>query len=223
MPWVWGGPWGWEWALSLVFPLSPIAAFPHTGSSFPGPGGFPEPFPAPGAPGTPTLSDFAPGPPPISYQSDIPGSLLAPEKPPAPPLPAQVRWAAGGGRSLSLPPRLPGREQGGLRGREGLTATLSPSPLQLPLPGRMEPSHPSVQPGLHNPAAGSQPAQTLHHLSAPARAPLGPPGPVHAADLAFPPGTGDGSEPALDVSTAEEGLGGAWLGVLAATGWVGRS
>ncbi|NWR58563.1 ZMIZ2 protein, partial [Bucorvus abyssinicus] len=139
-------------------PVGAAADYGAPGSSFPGPGGFPEPFPAPGAPGTPTLSDFAPGPPPISYQSDIPGSLLAPEKPPAPPLPAQ-----------------------------------------LPPPGRMEPSHPSVQPGLHNPNPGSQPAQPLHHPSAPGRPPLGPPGPAHAADLAFPPGTGDGSEPALDV------------------------
>ncbi|NWS78502.1 ZMIZ2 protein, partial [Crotophaga sulcirostris] len=67
-----------------------IASFPPAGSSFPGPGGFPEPFPTPGAPGTPTLSDFALGPPPMSYQPDIPGGLLPPEKPPAPPLPAQV-------------------------------------------------------------------------------------------------------------------------------------
>ncbi|NXO01637.1 ZMIZ2 protein, partial [Rhinopomastus cyanomelas] len=71
-------------------PAATAADYGAPGSSFPGPGGFPEPFPAPGAPGTPTLSDFAPGPPPISYQSDIPSNLLAPEKPPAPPLPAQV-------------------------------------------------------------------------------------------------------------------------------------
>ncbi|XP_054080812.1 zinc finger MIZ domain-containing protein 2 isoform X2 [Rissa tridactyla] len=119
------------------------------GPSFPGPGGFPEPFPPPG---TPTLSDFTPGPPPISYQSDIPGGLLPPEKPPA----------------------------------------------QLPPPGRMEPSHPPVQPGLHNTPPGSQPPQPLHHRSAPARPPPGPP----AADLAFPPamaGPGDGAEPALDL------------------------
>ncbi|KAM6036168.1 LOW QUALITY PROTEIN: zinc finger MIZ domain-containing protein 2 [Theristicus caerulescens] len=144
-------------------PAGAAADYGTPGSSFPGPGGFPEPFPPPGAPGTPTLSDFAPGPPPISYQSDIPGGLLAPEKPPAPPLPTQ-----------------------------------------LPPPGRMEPSHPPVQPGLHNPPPGSQPAQPLHHRSTPARPPLGPPGPAHAADLAFPAapgmaGPGDGSEPALDL------------------------
>ncbi|NXI36011.1 ZMIZ2 protein, partial [Galbula dea] len=145
-------------------PASAAAAdYNAPGSSFPGPGVFPEPFPAPSAPGTPTLSDFASGPPPISYQSDIPSGLLAPEKPPAPPLPSQ-----------------------------------------LPLPGRMESSHPQVQPGLHNSPVGSQPAQPLHHRSMPARHPLVPPGSVHAADLAFPPtpsmaGTGDGSEPALDL------------------------
>ncbi|NWI24909.1 ZMIZ2 protein, partial [Sula dactylatra] len=99
-------------ALFPALPPPPAGAatdYGTPGSSFPGPGGFPEPFPPPGAPGTPTLSDFAPGPPPISYQSDIPCGLLAPEKPPAPSLPAQ-----------------------------------------LPPPGRMEPSHPPVQPGLHN-------------------------------------------------------------------------
>ncbi|XP_009697027.1 PREDICTED: zinc finger MIZ domain-containing protein 2-like, partial [Cariama cristata] len=74
-------------------PAGAAADYGAPGSSFPGPGGFPEPFPSV-TPGTPTLSDFAPGPPPISYQSDIPGGLLAPEKPPAPPLPAQVSWAA---------------------------------------------------------------------------------------------------------------------------------
>ncbi|KAM6235045.1 zinc finger MIZ domain-containing protein 2 isoform 2-T2 [Porphyrio hochstetteri] len=144
-------------------PAGAAADYGAPGSSFPGPGGFPEPFPPPGAPGTPTLGDFAPGPPPISYQSDIPGSLLGPEKPPAPPL------------STQLPP-----------------------------PGRMESSHPPIQPGLHNGPSGSQPAQTLHHRSTPARPPPAVPGPAHATDLAFPPvpgmaGTGDGSEPALDL------------------------
>lgn len=72
----------------------------------------------------------------------------------------------------------------------------------------MEPSHPPVQPGLHNPSPGSQPAQPLHHRSAPARPPPAPPG-----DLAFPPapgmaGTGEGTEPALDVSTPGRGTGG---------------
>ncbi|NXU69134.1 ZMIZ2 protein, partial [Horornis vulcanius] len=138
-----------------------FAPFPLTGSSFLGPGSFPEPFAAPGVPGTSTLSDFTPGPPSISYQPNIPGSLLAPEKPPVPPL------------SVQLPP-----------------------------PGRMEPSHPAVQTGLHNTPSGSQQASMLHSRSAVARQPLGPP--AHTADLIFPHApsmavAGDGSEPTLDL------------------------
>ncbi|XP_017727161.1 PREDICTED: zinc finger MIZ domain-containing protein 2 isoform X7 [Rhinopithecus bieti] len=53
--------------------------YPGQGSSFLGPGTFPESFP-PTMPSTPTLAEFTPGPPPISYQSDIPSSLLTPEK-----------------------------------------------------------------------------------------------------------------------------------------------
>ncbi|KFU83565.1 Zinc finger MIZ domain-containing protein 2, partial [Chaetura pelagica] len=62
-----------------ALPPHPVAAPSDYGSA--APGSSPEPFPPPGAPGSTTLSDFAPGPPPNSYQSDIPGSLLAPEKP----------------------------------------------------------------------------------------------------------------------------------------------
>ncbi|XP_064494267.1 zinc finger MIZ domain-containing protein 2 isoform X2 [Pseudopipra pipra] len=142
-------------------PAGAAADYSTPGSSFPGPGGFPEPFPPPGASGTPTLSDFTPGPPSISYQPNIPGGLLAPEKPSVPPLPTQ-----------------------------------------LPPSGRMEPSHPPVQPGLHSTPSGIQPAPMLHPRSAVARPPLGPA--AHAADLAFPPApgmatAGDGSEPALDL------------------------
>uniref|UniRef100_A0A8C3QJH3 Zinc finger MIZ-type containing 2 n=1 Tax=Cyanoderma ruficeps TaxID=181631 RepID=A0A8C3QJH3_9PASS len=85
---------------SVPFPAlsqPPAGAATDYGSSFLGPGGFPEPFAAPGVPGTSTLSDFTPGPPSISYQANIPGGLLAPEKPPVPPLPAQVSRAMGGG------------------------------------------------------------------------------------------------------------------------------
>ncbi|XP_009201266.1 zinc finger MIZ domain-containing protein 2 isoform X5 [Papio anubis] len=53
--------------------------YPGQGSSFLGPGTFPESFP-PTTPSTPNLAEFTPGPPPISYQSDIPSSLLTPEK-----------------------------------------------------------------------------------------------------------------------------------------------
>ncbi|XP_062942400.1 zinc finger MIZ domain-containing protein 2 isoform X3 [Cynocephalus volans] len=74
-------------------PLQPPSApapsdYPGQGSSFLGPGTFPESFP-PTTPNTPTLAEFTPGPPPISYQSDIPSSLLTPEKP-APCLPGQM-------------------------------------------------------------------------------------------------------------------------------------
>ncbi|XP_076974462.1 zinc finger MIZ domain-containing protein 2 isoform X2 [Tamandua tetradactyla] len=53
--------------------------YPSQGSGFLGPGSFPDSFP-PTTPSTPTLPEFTPGPPPISYQSDIPSSLLTPEK-----------------------------------------------------------------------------------------------------------------------------------------------
>ncbi|XP_030868851.1 zinc finger MIZ domain-containing protein 2 isoform X7 [Gorilla gorilla gorilla] len=53
--------------------------YPGQGSNFLGPGTFPESFP-PTTPSTPTLAEFTPGPPPISYQSDIPSSLLTSEK-----------------------------------------------------------------------------------------------------------------------------------------------
>lgn len=195
----------------------PITPFPLTGSSFLGPGGFPEPFAAPGVPSTSTLSDFTAGPPSISYQPNIPGGLLAPEKPPVPPLPAQVSWAVGGG-TLPKPPCLTGGGPGG----DGLTAVLFPPSPQLPPPGRMESSHPAVQTGLHNTPSGSQPAPTLHSRSAVARQPLGPP--AHTADLVFPPApsmaaAGDGSEPTLDVSTQGAGQGSCcWLGTPAAAG-----
>ncbi|XP_049750735.1 zinc finger MIZ domain-containing protein 2 isoform X1 [Elephas maximus indicus] len=55
--------------------------YPSQGSSFLGPGNFPDSFPPSTPSSTPTLPEFTPGPPPISYQSDIPSSLLTPEKP----------------------------------------------------------------------------------------------------------------------------------------------
>ncbi|XP_071273795.1 zinc finger MIZ domain-containing protein 2 isoform X1 [Agelaius tricolor] len=142
-------------------PVGAATDYGTPGSSFLGPGGFPEPFAAPGVPGPSTLSDFTPGPSSISYQPNIPGSLLAPEKPPVPPLSAQ-----------------------------------------LPPVGRMEPSHPAVQTGLHSAPSGSQPSSTLHSRGAGVRPPLG--APAHTADLVFPPASsmaaaGDGSEAALDL------------------------
>lgn len=59
-----------------------------SGSSFPGPGAFPDPF-SPATPSTPTLPEFTPGPPATSYQSDIPSSVLTAEKS-SPCLPGQV-------------------------------------------------------------------------------------------------------------------------------------
>ncbi|XP_073181570.1 zinc finger MIZ domain-containing protein 2 isoform X2 [Lepidochelys kempii] len=79
-------------------PFTPLQPPPTSGSasdyssqssSFSGPGSFPDSFP-PTNPGTPTLNEFTPGPPPISYQSDIPSSLLTPEKPPAPSITGQM-------------------------------------------------------------------------------------------------------------------------------------
>lgn len=74
-------------------PLQPASApapgdYPSQGSSFLGPGTFPESFP-PTTPSTPTLTEFTPGPPPVSYQSDIPSNLLTPEKS-GPCLPGQM-------------------------------------------------------------------------------------------------------------------------------------
>ncbi|XP_058930593.1 zinc finger MIZ domain-containing protein 2 isoform X1 [Kogia breviceps] len=70
-------------------PSAPAAGdYPSQGSSFLGPGTFPDSFP-PTTPSTPTLTEFTPGPPPVSYQSDIPSSLLTPEKS-APCLPGQM-------------------------------------------------------------------------------------------------------------------------------------
>ncbi|XP_003797631.1 zinc finger MIZ domain-containing protein 2 isoform X1 [Otolemur garnettii] len=62
--------------------------YPGQGSSFLGSGTFPESFPST-TPNTPTLAEFTPGPTSISYQSDIPSSLLTPEKS-APCLPGQM-------------------------------------------------------------------------------------------------------------------------------------
>ncbi|XP_073741176.1 zinc finger MIZ domain-containing protein 2 isoform X2 [Callorhinus ursinus] len=74
-------------------PLQPPSApapgdYPGQGSSFLGPGTFPDSFP-PTTPSTPALPEFTAGPPPSSYQSDLPSSLLTPEKA-APCLPGQM-------------------------------------------------------------------------------------------------------------------------------------
>ncbi|XP_007524456.1 zinc finger MIZ domain-containing protein 2 isoform X2 [Erinaceus europaeus] len=63
----------------LPAPAAPAGDYPSQGASFLGPGAFPESFLST-LPSTPTLPEFTPGPPPISYQSDIPSSLLTPDK-----------------------------------------------------------------------------------------------------------------------------------------------
>ncbi|XP_066209781.1 zinc finger MIZ domain-containing protein 2 [Saccopteryx leptura] len=86
-------------------PSAPATAdYPSQGSSFLGPGTFPDSFP-PTTPSTPTLPEFTRGLPPISYQSDIPSSLLVPEKS-APSLPGQM--AAAGHLDLGHNPGPPG-------------------------------------------------------------------------------------------------------------------
>ncbi|XP_060642920.2 zinc finger MIZ domain-containing protein 2 [Anolis sagrei] len=76
-------------------PLQPPSAnsgnndYTGQSSNFSGPGTFPDSFPTVN-PGTPTLSEFNQGPPPISYQSDIPSTMLTPEKPPAPSITGQM-------------------------------------------------------------------------------------------------------------------------------------
>eukprot|EP00071_Canis_lupus_P038661 XP_022272218.1 zinc finger MIZ domain-containing protein 2 [Canis lupus familiaris] len=74
-------------------PLQPPSApapgdYPSQASSFLGPGTFPDSFP-PATPSTPALPEFTAGPPPSSYQSDLPSSLLTPEKS-TPCLPGQM-------------------------------------------------------------------------------------------------------------------------------------
>lgn len=65
---------------TLPPPSAPAPSdYPSQSSSFLGPGTFPDSFPST-TPSTPTLPEFTPGPPPASYQSDIPSSLLTPEK-----------------------------------------------------------------------------------------------------------------------------------------------
>ncbi|XP_061296903.1 zinc finger MIZ domain-containing protein 2 isoform X3 [Pezoporus occidentalis] len=165
------------------------------------------PFPA--LPPTPAGSSF-PGP----------GGFPEPFPPPGPPGTPTLSDFTPGPPPISYQSNIPG----------GLLAPEKPPgpplPTQLPPPGRMEPSHPPVQPGLHNPAPGSQPAQPLHHRNAPARPPLGPSRPAHATDLSFPPapgmaGTGDGSEPALDVSTPGGVAGGPAAGLGPRLPWGG--
>uniref|UniRef100_A0A671G873 Zinc finger MIZ-type containing 2 n=1 Tax=Rhinolophus ferrumequinum TaxID=59479 RepID=A0A671G873_RHIFE len=88
--------------------------YPSQGSSFLGPRTFPDAFP-PTTASTPTLPEFTPGPP-ISYQSDIPSSLLTPEKS-ASCLPGQM--APAGHLDLAHNPGPPGLHTPNLGGPPG--------------------------------------------------------------------------------------------------------
>lgn len=87
-------------------------------------------------------------------------------------------------------------------------------PIQMAPSGHMDPSHNPGQQGLHNPNLSAPPGSQLHHRNPPlqARQPLGPSsGAGPSGELAFNSaasmmgqpgmtGTGEGPEPALDVS-----------------------
>ncbi|XP_036896918.1 zinc finger MIZ domain-containing protein 2 isoform X2 [Sturnira hondurensis] len=112
-------------------PLQPPSApapsdYPSQGSSFLGPGTFPDSFP-PTTPSTPIIPEFTPGPPPISYQPDIPSSLLTPEKS-TPSLPGQM--AAAGHLDPAHNPGPPGLHTPTLGGPPG-TQLHHPNPLPV--------------------------------------------------------------------------------------------
>ncbi|XP_027707821.1 zinc finger MIZ domain-containing protein 2 isoform X3 [Vombatus ursinus] len=157
-------------------PLQPPSApatsdYPSQSSNFSGPGNFPDSFP-PTTPSTPTLTEFTPGPPPISYQSDIPSSLLTPEKPPAPSIPGQM--APSGHMDPSHNP-----------GQQGLHNPNLSAPPGSQLHHRNPP--PQARQPL-GPSSGAGPTGELTFSSAASM--MGQPG---------MPGTGEGPEPALDL------------------------
>ncbi|XP_063167467.1 zinc finger MIZ domain-containing protein 2 [Candoia aspera] len=148
-------------------------------------GTFPDSFPTVN-PGTPTLNEFNPGPPPISYQSDIPGSLLTPEKPTVPSIPGQMP------PSSRMDPSSHNPVQQGLN-----NPSLSNQPGQQPPPQQPAPPQPQ-----------------LHHRNPPppppSRQPVGQSGTggqAHGGELPFNPGPGmgappgpvEGPEPSLDL------------------------
>ncbi|XP_070808721.1 zinc finger MIZ domain-containing protein 2 isoform X2 [Pituophis catenifer annectens] len=149
-------------------------------------GTYPDSFPTVN-PGTPTLNEFNPGPPPISYQSDIPGSLLTPEKPTVPSIPGQMP------PSSRMDPSSHNPVQQGLN-----NPNLSNQPGQQPPPQQQQ----QQQPQLHhrNPPVPPPPSR-----QAPGQSGTG--GPAHGGELPFNPGPGmgappgpvDGPEPSLDL------------------------
>ncbi|ETE71732.1 Zinc finger MIZ domain-containing protein 2, partial [Ophiophagus hannah] len=151
-------------------------------------GTYPDSFPTVN-PGTPTLNEFNPGPPPISYQSDIPGSLLTPEKPTVPSIPGQMP------PSSRMDPSSHNPVQQGLN-----NPNLSNQPGQQP--PQQQQQQQQQQPQLHhrNPPLPPPPSR-----QAPGQSGTG--GPAHGGELPFNPGPGmgvppgpvDGPEPSLDL------------------------
>ncbi|XP_060221629.1 zinc finger MIZ domain-containing protein 2 isoform X4 [Meriones unguiculatus] len=155
-------------------PLQPPSApapsdYPSQGSNFLGPGTFPESFPS-ATPTTPNLAEFSQGPPPISYQSDIPSSLLTPDKS-APCLPGQM--ASAGHLDPAHNPGPPGMH----------TPNLGPAPgSQL--------HHPNPPPASRQPLGQPNTGPISELAFNPATGMMGPPGMT---------GAGEASEPALDL------------------------
>ncbi|XP_031195489.1 zinc finger MIZ domain-containing protein 2 isoform X2 [Mastomys coucha] len=155
-------------------PLQPPSAptpsdYPSQGSNFLGPGTFPESFPS-ATPTTPNLAEFTQGPPPISYQSDIPGSLLTPDKS-APCLPGQM--APAGHLDPAHNPGPPGLH----------TPNLGPTPgTQL--------HHPNPSPASRQPLGQPNTGPISELAFNPATGMMGPPSMT---------GAGEASEPALDL------------------------
>ncbi|XP_063129038.1 zinc finger MIZ domain-containing protein 2 isoform X4 [Rattus norvegicus] len=170
-------------------PLQPPSAptpsdYPSQGSNFLGPGTFPESFPS-ATPATPNLAEFTQGPPPISYQSDIPSSLLTPDKS-APCLPGQM--APAGHLDPAHNPGPPGLH----------TPNLGPTPgTQL--------HHPNPSPASRQPLGQPNTGPISELAFNPATGMMGPPSMT---------GAGEASEPALDVSNQSRGGGeaiGPWV------------
>lgn len=141
---------------------------PPLGPSFLGARTYPDSFP-PSTPSTPTLPEFTPGPPPISYQSDVPSSLLTPEKS-APCLPGQVSAGPRGRGAEGLSPREP---------RGPCTTSFSPpsdgtswSPGPSPQPWATGAAHPQPRRPPRAPAAPPDPSPSVP--AAPGPSELGP-------------------------------------------------
>uniref|UniRef100_A0A0P6JHZ7 Zinc finger MIZ domain-containing protein 2 isoform 1 n=1 Tax=Heterocephalus glaber TaxID=10181 RepID=A0A0P6JHZ7_HETGA len=151
-------------------PSGPVPSdYPGQGSSFLGPGPFPESFP-PTTPSTPSLVEFTPGPPPISYQSDIPSSLLTPEKA-APCLPGQMTPAG----------HLDPAHNPGPPGLHASNLGAPPGP-QL--------HHPNPPPASRPPLGQTSSGPVSELAFNPATGVMGPPSMA---------GPGEGPEPALDL------------------------